>query len=996
MPNFVKSADKSLKIRYFPLTKRYNGGTVKTTMRKYLLALTFSLLLPVIAAAQVTISGKVTDKADGAPLPGANVSLEGTTIGNSSALDGSYTIRNVRPGTYVVKATFIGFRELKKEITVGRNAVTVNFEMEEAFIESQGLEITADRARERETPVAFSDIPKVVLEQQLASRDIPLILNTTPGIYATASGGGSGDSRINMRGFDQRNISVMINGVPVNDMENGWVYWSNWDGLGDVTSNIQVQRGLGASNLASPSFGGTINILTDAAENERKATFRQEVGSDNFLKSTLALNTGLVNNKWAFSTSLVRKTGDGVAKYLYTDAYAYFATFAYNINSRNRVDFFLVGAPQAHGQRTSRANDYISNFDSTFARNLGIQTGNNHPVLFRTNETNNLSRGLEWNQHWSAIATGTRDPNAVLRTYYNGKSRNPRYTDALLELENYFHKPQANLNWYLRPNDKWFISNVFYASKGIGGGTGQAGTTQRPSFANPLNFQTVLDANATRINNTYSATEKQSNTILRNSVNQHNWFGWLGRAEFAASKNLNLSFGLDGRRYVGQHWREVRNLIGGDYYVDTTDRSIYTSADYTANRALGMRRLGDKIQYWNDGLVDWMGGFVQAEGKVGNMTAALSTSLAQTIYDRIDYFRPKVNGEYERAYIDKNNNATRDTDEVSEKQKFPGYSIKGGINYNLTSAFNVFVNGGVTKRAPVFDAIYRNNNTIITKADGTRLDLEGFKAFEIGAAVKNSYINSNLNAYYGYWENRTNRHIGAITTNTETGATGATGVYTIREVDQKHMGIELDTEYRLNNKFRFKNVISVGDWKMVGQAKVRGTNQDTNADLGEGVIDVDGIYVPDQPQKSVSFQVNFTPMRGAYVNLTGTHFRDMYSFFDINSKIIVNGQTPDKAQPWKVPNYNLFDLHMGYHLPFKIQGIQKIQFSASVLNLFDELYISDAVDGVMTTNSGFSNQPAPSATVLAGLKDQYDHTATLAKVFFGRQRNINFGVKITI
>ena len=36
----------------------------------------------------------------------------------------------------------------------------------------------------------------------------------------------------------------MINGVPQNDMENGWVYWSNWDGVGDGTSSIQVQRGL--------------------------------------------------------------------------------------------------------------------------------------------------------------------------------------------------------------------------------------------------------------------------------------------------------------------------------------------------------------------------------------------------------------------------------------------------------------------------------------------------------------------------------------------------------------------------------------------------------------------------------------------------------------------------------------------------------------------------------------------------------------------------------
>ena len=36
----------------------------------------------------------------------------------------------------------------------------------------------------------------------------------------------------------------MINGIPVNDMENGWVYWSNWDGVADATTSIQLQKGV--------------------------------------------------------------------------------------------------------------------------------------------------------------------------------------------------------------------------------------------------------------------------------------------------------------------------------------------------------------------------------------------------------------------------------------------------------------------------------------------------------------------------------------------------------------------------------------------------------------------------------------------------------------------------------------------------------------------------------------------------------------------------------
>ncbi|NIU76908.1 MAG: TonB-dependent receptor plug domain-containing protein, partial [Gammaproteobacteria bacterium] len=127
-----------------------------------------------------------------------------------------------------------------------------------------------------------SNVGKVQIQQQLGSRDLPLVLNVTPSVYATAQGGGAGDARINVRGFSQRNTAVMINGVPVNDMENGWVYWSNWDGLGDAATSIQLQRGLSAVNLATPSIGGTLNVITDPSARRAGFTYKQEFGLGSF------------------------------------------------------------------------------------------------------------------------------------------------------------------------------------------------------------------------------------------------------------------------------------------------------------------------------------------------------------------------------------------------------------------------------------------------------------------------------------------------------------------------------------------------------------------------------------------------------------------------------------------------------------------------------------------------------------------------------------------
>ena len=130
--------------------------------------------------------------------------------------------------------------------------------------------------------IAVTTIPTKKIVEELGSRDLPMLLNGTAGVYATQQGGGDGDSRINVRGFDQRNVGVMIDGVPVNDMENGAVYWSNWFGLDAITSTIQVQRGLGATKIAMPSIGGTINIITQGIGSKKGGRFKQEYGTEIF------------------------------------------------------------------------------------------------------------------------------------------------------------------------------------------------------------------------------------------------------------------------------------------------------------------------------------------------------------------------------------------------------------------------------------------------------------------------------------------------------------------------------------------------------------------------------------------------------------------------------------------------------------------------------------------------------------------------------------------
>ena len=252
-------------------------------------------------AGPTTISGLVTDANTGKPIAGANIIVDDTDFGAASDADGNYIINDVEIGASLT-ASAIGYEDLNLFADAGE----LNFSLAQKVLEFGALDVIAPRAKFRETPVAFSDVSKEELELRLGSRDLSMIFNEVPGAYASMLGGGAGDSRVSIRGFDQRNMAIMINGVPVNDMENGWVYWSNWDGMADVTSDVQVQRGLGASNLAVASVGGTINVRSSAADMNKGYGFRQEIGNDSFFKSTFRASTGLMDNGFAVSALFQR------------------------------------------------------------------------------------------------------------------------------------------------------------------------------------------------------------------------------------------------------------------------------------------------------------------------------------------------------------------------------------------------------------------------------------------------------------------------------------------------------------------------------------------------------------------------------------------------------------------------------------------------------------------------------------------------------------------
>ena len=260
------------------------------------------MLLSGFVFAQSTVSGTVTDADMNAPLPGANVVEKGTTNGTTTDFDGNFTLTtSSNSGELVI--SYVGYASksiaFSGSSTIGSVALASDNSLQEIVLIGTGV---VDLAEDRKTPVAVSTVKAAEIQARATGNvEFAEVLKNTPSVYVSNQAGGFGDGQMFTRGFSQSNTAFLLNGQPINGMEDGKMYWSNWSGMSDVANAVQIQRGLGSSKLAISSVGGTINIVSKTTDQAQGGYIRMLGGNDSYFKTTAAYNTGVNDKGWAFS-----------------------------------------------------------------------------------------------------------------------------------------------------------------------------------------------------------------------------------------------------------------------------------------------------------------------------------------------------------------------------------------------------------------------------------------------------------------------------------------------------------------------------------------------------------------------------------------------------------------------------------------------------------------------------------------------------------------------
>ena len=546
---------------------------MKTLMRSMLFGVGLWLVWAEVEAQGFTVAGVVMDGESREVLSGANVQLGDREVATDA--QGRFRFSLVTEGEGVISTSHVGYQVYRSRILVNEN-LDLKIRMARRILPGQEMVITADRAVERETPVAFADMNRETVEKLYWAQDVPMLLMEMPGVYSYSdAGNGIGYSYLKIRGFDQKRVGVMVNGIPLNDPEDHQVYWVDLPDLLSSIEDVQVQRGVTNSLYGTSAFGGSVNLVTSTLARESGISASVGTGSYGTRKFSLVMNSGVIDHSFSVHGRFSKIVSDGYRDRSGVDQWAYFLGF------------------EKYGEGTTTRLNVYGGPELAYAA-------------------------------WDAVREDLLEEN---------RKRNPTSEGYDNTIDN-FNQPHYELIHEWRPAPELSLNNTLFYIQGEGYYEGLKTERKLKEFG----FQNILTRDPELFGadslDYYETAELDDGEVLfrdedgkyllkRTDLVRQKWvekdqIGWIGRAEWKHHRG-KLTVGGEVSNYDGEHWGKVVWAAG----LSGAERPDLTYYTYHGDKLTGalyaheLYDLGERLKLMGDLQVQF-NSFQFAHKPVGN------------------------------------------------------------------------------------------------------------------------------------------------------------------------------------------------------------------------------------------------------------------------------------------------------------------------------------------------------------------------------------------
>jgi len=346
-------------------------------------------MMPFVVLAQFNLSGKVINRSTSEALPGAHIRIENSLYESASDNTGTFKIKNLKPGSYSVIFSYIGFANDTVQLDINKST-ELDIALEATVILEDEVIVYATRAGNN-TPVAYQNINKKEISNANFGQDLPVLLgNSISAVSTSDAGNGMGYTALRIRGTDMTRINVTINGMPLNDPESHNVYWVDLPDFATSTDNVQIQRGVGTSTNGASAFGASINLQSAHFKSEPYAELNSAFGSFRSMKNSVSFGSGLINKHFSMDARISKLSSNGYIDRAKSDLLSFYISGAYT-SGKDLLRFNIFSGKEKTYQAWNGIPSNVLDTNRTF-NGMGAYFDNKGIQHYYDNETDNYSQ----------------------------------------------------------------------------------------------------------------------------------------------------------------------------------------------------------------------------------------------------------------------------------------------------------------------------------------------------------------------------------------------------------------------------------------------------------------------------------------------------------------------------------------------------------------------------------------------------------------------------
>ena len=809
-------------------------------MKQVLLLFFFTATLSIFAISQTTrISGYV--HATGGETPVANVTVAGPGSTTLTGDSGYFTLEiSGQPETANLYFSKQGFDDLNREVAIGnREQISVGV----VYLSAAGEEHAGKDAVTGEDRIPVITLSGSEDDSEPGSESISGILSASRDPFIEAAAYNLSTGGFDIRGYRSES-EVLFNGIPVNNLENGSVYWSDWGGLNDVTRNRESTIDLSPTSFTFGGLGGATAFDIRASKQRVQRRFSYLFSNRSYNSRLMGTwSTGMLPSGWAFSFSASKRWAkEGYVPGTFYNAYAYFAAIDKKIGRRHLLNLTALGAPVRRGQQgagTEEANDLAGT--RFYNPNWGYQSGekrnarviNSHQPLFILRH--------DWDLGGNATLTTSAG-------YQSGK-----YGRTTLD---WFNAPDPRADYYRKLPSFFALEN-----------TAVAGETEQIYRDNPdllqIQWDDLYEANRSNGKSYNGETGNWSQYAIGNEHSDAKKINANSTYQNIISDHLTVNSGITYRNEKTHYFKEMDDLLGGDYFVNLDRFGLDPGLpdDFARNDLENdnvIVRVGDTYD-WNYDINNVQtSAWLQGQFSYRKVDFFLAGTASKTEFWRTGHYR---NGRFP-------DNSSGD----SEKQDYTNYGAKGGLTYKINGRNYLYANGATLSRAPNARNAYASPRKRDQIVPG--LTWETVYAAEGGYLLKSPTVMARATFYYTQFKDglKLNRFF-------LPGDISNFGSYILTGLDTRHQGMELALQAKVSPTLSVNGVAAVGRYVYTSRPNGVFIQDDDGLIQERGTIYIKDFFVASTPQTALSLGLDYRSPKYWSASITVNYFDGTYLDF---------------------------------------------------------------------------------------------------------------------